>query len=900
MPATQSERRPDRKVSKSDKKSEKIVALKNKKPEKTNNPTDKMSEKKVGSTDKVPEKTSVATDKKADKMGGTTDKIPQRAVTVRKIITEYEDTSPVDTPEKGNPTPEGKKEEKVVYKKKLKAKRSLPPRPMPPPKESETIATAVPEVKPSTVSQAEQAFDPSMSMITKDMLKGISCSALENMTEEPKENETPAEYLERWKKKHPPGTTPPFTLSPDGKGACLTMKVTLTATEKEDKAASEEDLEGWGRLLRKLEKIQEPRLKKKALDKLATIMTDSPKVMEILEKNQNGSADEDEYADDEVFQDFLLEFEKKKEALEKKVEKDSLFSKKINQLYMPRLQAAVTETFKKYGASVLKVVRPGDPEFDDPVGGTINIDLDESKRKLIEKSALMAKREERIARKRQNKHAYGVPRDKENKKQPSASRQDSEEEDIKTEKSKDQVKVEQRSNDSSQSQYSPKEKQTPAGKEGNQNGLSSTDKEDSKVENLVNLTEKEENGKSEQLTGKELVPKVGSESDGRIEVGDFTVFARNMETGLLMEKRVKLYKASKNVPRDNVEKVLFGVGQLPKKRECTECATGEHSRESCKLTNSVDRKDLVKDGDIIEWVDPVEGSVFKQVVTYDFSKQEPVRDPDIRNMIFEQSQQITEMSTLPKPETNWVDKLETSGAHMKDDGSYTPVRVDAKEFAQWFDHEVQNPGSTDINNKPFVVCVFTEEEERSGTMERVMKQMHEFKQEAQKTGGLSSESLNKLMQSGLKVCGAGVDDVDERKVGLLQRLKMRKELVDSREAELGDTEDTFEELEWTEEESKKSYGETAGVDGAASSLTTDGEQRLDSQGEIDKQNGKVKNCFGCGKVEPKPKAFKKCQRCRELNVKQPRYYCGKSCQVRDWTDRHKKEHKDWKKVEEPL
>ncbi|XP_064632576.1 uncharacterized protein LOC135490926 [Lineus longissimus] len=51
-------------------------------------------------------------------------------------------------------------------------------------------------------------------------------------------------------------------------------------------------------------------------------------------------------------------------------------------------------------------------------------------------------------------------------------------------------------------------------------------------------------------------------------------------------------------------------------------------------------------------------------------------------------------------------------------------------------------------------------------------------------------------------------------------------------------------------------------------------------------------CTTCLRPEPKPKTYKKCQKCKDLNVSKPRYYCGRECQAIDWRDRHKREHRE--------
>ncbi|KAK3612008.1 hypothetical protein CHS0354_021683 [Potamilus streckersoni] len=57
------------------------------------------------------------------------------------------------------------------------------------------------------------------------------------------------------------------------------------------------------------------------------------------------------------------------------------------------------------------------------------------------------------------------------------------------------------------------------------------------------------------------------------------------------------------------------------------------------------------------------------------------------------------------------------------------------------------------------------------------------------------------------------------------------------------------------------------------------------------KNG-LRTCYNCKKQEPKRKMFKKCQKCKEENVRFARYYCKRECQVEDWNKRHKREHKE--------
>ncbi|XP_021360403.1 uncharacterized protein LOC110454914 [Mizuhopecten yessoensis] len=70
--------------------------------------------------------------------------------------------------------------------------------------------------------------------------------------------------------------------------------------------------------------------------------------------------------------------------------------------------------------------------------------------------------------------------------------------------------------------------------------------------------------------------------------------------------------------------------------------------------------------------------------------------------------------------------------------------------------------------------------------------------------------------------------------------------------------------------------------------------RLESQvgAEDAKAMLNLRRCTNCQKMEPSPKIYKKCLKCKEKKVKNARYYCGRDCQANDWTRRHKREHKD--------
>ncbi|KAL5013640.1 hypothetical protein ScPMuIL_007910 [Solemya velum] len=59
-----------------------------------------------------------------------------------------------------------------------------------------------------------------------------------------------------------------------------------------------------------------------------------------------------------------------------------------------------------------------------------------------------------------------------------------------------------------------------------------------------------------------------------------------------------------------------------------------------------------------------------------------------------------------------------------------------------------------------------------------------------------------------------------------------------------------------------------------------------------KRTPNLRSCANCGEQEPAPKTFKKCQKCKAESVANARYYCGRECQVVDWTEKHKSEHKN--------
>ncbi|KAL4226078.1 hypothetical protein ACF0H5_014066 [Mactra antiquata] len=57
-------------------------------------------------------------------------------------------------------------------------------------------------------------------------------------------------------------------------------------------------------------------------------------------------------------------------------------------------------------------------------------------------------------------------------------------------------------------------------------------------------------------------------------------------------------------------------------------------------------------------------------------------------------------------------------------------------------------------------------------------------------------------------------------------------------------------------------------------------------------DGILRTCGHCQKIEPSRKTFKKCQKCKDEGVLDVRYYCSRECQLDDWKNKHKMEHKD--------
>lgn len=52
-------------------------------------------------------------------------------------------------------------------------------------------------------------------------------------------------------------------------------------------------------------------------------------------------------------------------------------------------------------------------------------------------------------------------------------------------------------------------------------------------------------------------------------------------------------------------------------------------------------------------------------------------------------------------------------------------------------------------------------------------------------------------------------------------------------------------------------------------------------------------CASCQKTELQPYIFKKCQKCEDDNFSEKHYYCSKECQVEDWIEFHRDEHRKY-------
>lgn len=108
------------------------------------------------------------------------------------------------------------------------------------------------------------------------------------------------------------------------------------------------------------------------------------------------------------------------------------------------------------------------------------------------------------------------------------------------------------------------------------------------------------------------------------------------------------------------------------------------------------------------------------------------------------------------------------------------------------------------------------------------------------------------------------------------------------------------------QEARVDVGIQAIKNGKQIGKTDDGKENDGEKGKVKEKNAnevidnaesnmmtsKLRRCASCDVVEPSPKAFMKCQKCKVEGVSSARYYCGRDCQVKDWTVKHKKEHKD--------
>jgi hypothetical protein len=76
----------------------------------------------------------------------------------------------------------------------------------------------------------------------------------------------------------------------------------------------------------------------------------------------------------------------------------------------------------------------------------------------------------------------------------------------------------------------------------------------------------------------------------------------------------------------------------------------------------------------------------------------------------------------------------------------------------------------------------------------------------------------------------------------------------------------------------------------------DSSQKVNSDGSGDRP---FRICSGCLKPESVSREFKKCKKCKEVGMKNAKYYCSRECQVSDWSTRHRQEHQEWIVVAPP-
>ncbi|XP_006811617.1 uncharacterized protein LOC100377505 [Saccoglossus kowalevskii] len=525
--------------------------------------------------------------------------------------------------------------------------------------------------------------------------------------------------------------------------------------------------------------------------------------------------------------------------------------------FMPRLERAVSETFKKFGAATVRVVRPGDPEYEDALINTIGKGQRNHMHPDPELCPCCREQEDAsVFRKRLIKQIEKEIEDLEQEiLSQNAKRLDGEkvDEDALDKKKKD-LKMKREQSDKFKNKYG---KDISKG-QNLKTSENSKDKDDEEIEKemLRRLLMERTSLSSSSYPTK--LPTLIFQSKTKIPENYFTSKGSTMQAN----KKPGVDEKSKVEP-EVVKKSKVRVEPEVNENKKVEPGVDENNKEETG----------VNENNEVETDDPVAGRV-KEIVdsVATRGKTSNLKGKAIKNLVVQRSSGVLSDKSGEGifTDSNWREKLEATGSHLKHDGSFEPIRVEARDFAKWFDKEVQR-SEEEINSRPYLVCVFTEDEEKNGTMNDVMKQLHKLKEEAQRTGGLSTDGVSKLIESGVKICGPRMkgnvppDETDEELNAMM-----------SKRAEIRKIE---EEMRREDEEIERRRAGGAKKDTGADTTTVN--------------NSKLKKCSGCGTVEAYLKNYKKCQKCREQNVKQPRYYCSRICQVKDWTDRHKKEHKLW-------
>ncbi|XP_013410218.1 axoneme-associated protein mst101(2) [Lingula anatina] len=94
------------------------------------------------------------------------------------------------------------------------------------------------------------------------------------------------------------------------------------------------------------------------------------------------------------------------------------------------------------------------------------------------------------------------------------------------------------------------------------------------------------------------------------------------------------------------------------------------------------------------------------------------------------------------------------------------------------------------------------------------------------------------------------------------------------------------------EKEREVTSESSEVAEDASNVRSNSPRTSSPNSEEEKRKNARKECASCGNREQTAKTYKKCQKCKQENVKNARYYCGRECQVKDWKIKHKVEHKE--------